>query len=35
MKNEYEIRLNNVKLMHETMIDMNNENEKVSEAYFA
>ena len=30
MNNGYEIRLNNVKLMHETMIDMNNEN-----AYFS
>lgn len=28
--NAYEIRLNNIKLMHNTMIDMNNEN-----AYFA
>lgn len=25
MNNGYEIRLNNVKLMHETMLDMNNE----------
>ena len=26
MKKRYEIRLNNVRLMHETMLDMNNEN---------
>lgn len=26
MNNKYEIRLNNVKLMHDTMIDMNNED---------
>jgi hypothetical protein len=26
MNNGYEIRLNNVKLMHETMLDMNNED---------
>ena len=26
MNNKYEIRLNNVKLMHDTMTDMNNEN---------
>lgn len=26
MDNKYEIRLNNVKLMHDTMIDMNNES---------
>ena len=26
MEKRYEIRLNNVRLMHETMLDMNNEN---------
>lgn len=30
MNNKYEIRLNNVKLMHETILSMNNEN-----AYFS
>jgi len=33
MNSKYEIRLNNVKLMHETMLSMNNENAYLSWIY--